>query len=188
MSDPSVPQDESAPGAGGQPEGGELRGADLVREAMAKASADARARSAAAGRSTRRAGRTAARDAARESRAKGDPMAFGSALKDVLAERGWETQAAGASVLSRWPELVGEQVAAHCRPVRLRDGELLVEAESTAWATQLRLLSRTLTEKLRDQLGPDVVRSLVVRGPSGPDWRHGKLRVTGGRGPRDTYG
>jgi predicted nucleic acid-binding Zn ribbon protein len=34
----------------------------------------------------------------------------------------------------------------------------------------------------------DVVRTLVIRGPSGPDWRHGALRVTGGRGPRDTYG
>jgi predicted nucleic acid-binding Zn ribbon protein len=79
-------------------------------------------------------------------------------------------------------------VAAHSRPTRLRDGELIIEAESTAWATQLRLLSRTLTAKLREELGADVVQTLVVRGPSGPDWRHGAFRVTGGRGPRDTYG
>jgi predicted nucleic acid-binding Zn ribbon protein len=170
------------------PAGDAARGADLVREALARAKADARARNAAAERGTRRADRAAARDAERTSRAKGDPVAFGAALKDVLAERGWETQAAGASVLSRWPELVGEQVAAHSRPTRLRDGELVIEADSTAWATQLRLLSRQLTDKLREQLGPGVVRSLVVRGPSGPDWRHGALRVTGGRGPRDTYG
>jgi predicted nucleic acid-binding Zn ribbon protein len=164
------------------------RGADLVREAMAKAKADARARAAADARGTRGASRAAARNAERTARPTGEPVAFGAALKDVLADRGWETQAAGASVLSRWPELVGPQVAAHCQPTRLRDGELVIEAESTAWATQLRLLSRTLLQKLRDQLGPDVVRTLVVRGPSSPDWRHGRLRVTGGRGPRDTYG
>jgi hypothetical protein len=32
-----------------------------------------------------------------------------------------------------------------------------------------------------------VVRRLVVRGPTTPDWGHGRLRVRG-PGPRDTYG
>lgn len=155
---------------------------------MARHREDARLKAAQAGRGARRASRNSAREASRSARAVGEPTAFGSAVADLLAERGWQAQAAGASVLSRWEELVGPQVAAHCRPTRLRDGELVIEAESTAWATQLRLLSRTLTKKLHEQLGPDVVRSLVVRGPSGPDWRHGALRVTGGRGPRDTYG
>ncbi len=164
------------------------KGADLVREALAQARADARARAAQSNRGVRRASRASAKEASRAARSAGEPVAFGSALGELLAERGWQTQAAGASVLSRWNELVGEQVAAHCRPVRLREGELTIEAESTAWATQLRLLSRTLTARLREQLGVDVVRSLVIRGPSSPDWRHGALRVTGGRGPRDTYG
>jgi len=164
------------------------KGADLVREALAKARADARARAAQGQRGVRQASRRSAKEASRAARAAGEPVAFGSALGEVLAERGWQAQAASASVLSRWDSLVGEQVAAHCRPTRLRDGELVIEAESTAWATQLRLLSRTLTAKLGEQLGVDVVRTLVIRGPSGPDWRHGGLRVTGGRGPRDTYG
>ncbi|MCW2549438.1 MAG: hypothetical protein JWN96_3898 [Mycobacterium sp.] len=164
------------------------KGPDLVREAFAKAKEDARARAAQAGRGSRRASRESAREASRASRAVGEPVMLGSAVSDLLAARGWQAQAAGASVLSRWESLVGPQVAAHSRPTRLRDGELVIEAESTAWATQLRLLSRTLTAKLREELGADVVRTLVVRGPSGPDWRHGALRVTGGRGPRDTYG
>jgi predicted nucleic acid-binding Zn ribbon protein len=163
-------------------------GPDLVREALARARADARARSARTDRGTRRSSREAAREASRTARGAGDPVPVGAALSDLLAERGWQAQAAGASVLNRWAELVGEQVAAHSRPIQLRDGELVIEAESTAWATQLRLLSRTLTARLGEQLGVDVVRKLDIRGPSGPDWRHGALRVTGGRGPRDTYG
>lgn len=163
-------------------------GADLVREAMARARTDARARAAKSAGTTRRTTRSAAREASRAGREPGDPVAFGAALADLLAARGWQAQAAGASIASRWESLVGEQVAAHCQPVQLRDGQLVIEAESTAWATQLRLLSRTLTAKLSQQLGSGVVKSLVIRGPSGPDWRHGALRVTGGRGPRDTYG
>jgi predicted nucleic acid-binding Zn ribbon protein len=69
----------------------------------------------------------------------------------------------------------------------LRHGELVLEAESTAWATQLRLLSRSILARISAELGPDVVRKLVVRGPTAPDWRHGRLRVKG-PGPRDTYG
>jgi predicted nucleic acid-binding Zn ribbon protein len=163
-------------------------GADLVREAMARARADARLKAAQTSRGVRRAQQSAARDAARSRRTDGEPVAFGAALSDVLADREWQTQTAAASVFPRWEALVGSQVAAHSQPVRLRDGELVVEAESTAWATQLRLLSRTLVTRLQEQLGADVVRKLVIRGPSSPDWRHGKWRVTGGRGPRDTYG
>ena len=163
-------------------------GADLVREALARARADARAR-AAAGRGPS-GGRAGPRPARRRAQPRLQVSRWPSARRchDLLAERGWQAQAAGASVLSRWEALVGAQVAAHCRPTRLRDGELVIEAETTAWATQLRLLSRTLTAKLQEQLGPDVVRTLVIRGPSSPDWRHGALRVTDGRGPRDTYG
>jgi predicted nucleic acid-binding Zn ribbon protein len=114
-------------------------------------------------------------------------MAFGSAVRELLDERGWQAEASAAQVLANWEGIAGAEVAAACRPVRLRHGELVLEAESTAWATQLRLLSRSILSRIQAELGPDVVRKLVVRGPTAPDWRHGRLRVKG-RGPRDTYG
>ncbi len=69
----------------------------------------------------------------------------------------------------------------------LRDGELTVAAESTAWATQLRLLQRKLLTKIAAGVGTGVVTKLNIQGPAAPSWRHGQLRVRG-RGPRDTYG
>ena len=39
--------------------------------------------------------------------------------------------------------LVGPEIAAHCAPQTLTEGELLIIAESTAWATQLRLMAPT---------------------------------------------
>ena len=73
------------------------------------------------------------------------------------------------------------------RRTALVDGELVLVAESSAWATQLRLLTRTLQSRLAAQVGEGVVTSVVVRGPAQPDWRKGPRRVRG-RGPRDTYG
>lgn len=105
----------------------------------------------------------------------------------MVGERGWEVPVAVGGIAGRWPELVGAQVAEHCLPEGFADGVLTVRADSTAWATQVRLLAPTLVQRLNVELGSGTVRSVTVLGPSGPSWRKGRLRVPG-RGPRDTYG
>lgn len=116
-----------------------------------------------------------------------EPVALGAALTDLLDARGWQGEAAVARVTADWERTVGPDIAAHCRPVSLRDGVLTVEAETTAWATQIRLLSRPLLARIVELAGPGTVQRLTVHGPAGPSWTHGRLRVPG-RGPRDTYG
>lgn len=106
----------------------------------------------------------------------------------MITERGWQTTLAEARVVGDWGSLVGPDIAAHCAPVALRDGELRLAAQSTAWATQLRQLTGPLLAKIADQLGPDVVHRITVTGPVAPSWRHGRRTVHGARGPRDTYG
>ena len=65
---------------------------------------------------------------------------------------------------------------------------LTVEAESTAWATQLRMVQAQLLAKIAAAVGDGVVTSLKIVGPTAPTWRKGKLHIVPGRGPRDTYG
>ena len=117
-----------------------------------------------------------------------DPQRLRDVLSALLAERGWATPVTEARLFADWAGLVGEDIATHCEPVSLRDGELWVAAQSTAWATQLRLMAPNILAVLRVELGPDVVRRLHVTGPVGPTWKHGPRSVHGGRGPRDTYG
>jgi predicted nucleic acid-binding Zn ribbon protein len=116
-----------------------------------------------------------------------DPARLGDAVAELVSERDWTRTLNAAGILPRWAEIVGPEIAAHCRPERLEGGVLSCVAESTAWATQLRLLNRQILSRIAAEVGPDVVATLKVRGPTSPDWRHGPLRVTG-RGPRDTYG
>ncbi|MHB8340429.1 MAG: DUF721 domain-containing protein [Mycobacteriales bacterium] len=115
-------------------------------------------------------------------------MALGAALRGLVDERGWAATTAAASVTARWAELAGAQIADHCRPAGLVDGVLTLEAESTAWATQLRLLARSILARLAAEVGAGVVTRVVVRGPTGGPPRTGRLRVRDSRGPRDTYG
>jgi len=116
-----------------------------------------------------------------------DPAALSAAVADLVSERDWSRPLNAAGLLPRWQQIVGADVASHCRPERLRAGELTIVAESTAWATQLRLMSRQLLTAITRELGAGVVTRVRVTGPTATDWRHGPLRVSG-RGPRDTYG
>lgn len=116
-----------------------------------------------------------------------DPQLFGTLLAKLVKTRGWQKPAAEARVFGEWEKVVGPEVAAHSRPVKLEDGELTVEAESTAWATQLRLLAGKLIVRIAGEVGNGVVKRLHIHGPAAPSWSRGPRRVRG-RGPRDTYG
>jgi predicted nucleic acid-binding Zn ribbon protein len=116
-----------------------------------------------------------------------DPQLLGRLVDSLVTDQDWSQHTRVGSVFGRWATLVGDDVAAHCTPETLTDGELLVVAESTAWATQLRLLAPQILAKLRASVGGDVVTRLRVVGPTAPSWKKGPRSVRG-RGPRDTYG
>jgi predicted nucleic acid-binding Zn ribbon protein len=116
-----------------------------------------------------------------------DPQPFAAVMAWLMKIRGWEKPAAEAKLFGQWPDVVGADLAQHCRPARLEGGELTVEAESTAWATQIRLLTTKLIGRIGREVGSGVVTKLTVHGPVTPSWTKGPKRVRG-RGPRDTYG
>lgn len=117
-----------------------------------------------------------------------DPQVLDSTIGRLIAEQGWGTDVRVHGVFSRWEHLVGPDVARHCRPESFRDGRLTVRTDSTAWATQMRLLAPTALRRLNEELGDGTVTLIDVKGPSGPSWRKGPRSVRDGRGPRDTYG
>lgn len=116
-----------------------------------------------------------------------DPVPAGSALDGLVALGGWGDQLSVHAVTGRWDEIAGPAVADHSHVESFTDGVLTVRCDSTAWATQLRMLVPTLLERLRAEVGGGVVRTVEVKGPDAPSWVRGPRRVKG-RGPRDTYG
>ena len=116
-----------------------------------------------------------------------DPVEAGRVLDDIVGSGGWADSLAVHSVTGRWPEIVGEAVAEHTEVVSFRDGVVVISCDSTAWATQMRILVPALLERLATEIGTGVVTSVEVKGPNAPSWVRGPRRVKG-RGPRDTYG
>ncbi|MEU8623816.1 DciA family protein [Streptomyces sp. NPDC048669] len=181
-----TPREPSA----GQAKPAEPSGVDLARVALRAAKEQARARGAAAQqkKQARRGGglRSGARADGR------DPLPLGAAINRLITERGWEAPAAVGGVMGRWPQIVGDDLANHCVPLRYDEDPaervLTVQCDSTAWATQLRLLAPQLVARLNADLGHGTVRMIKVLGPGGPQRRFGPLRAPGSKGPGDTYG
>ncbi|MDO5499459.1 MAG: DciA family protein [Propionibacteriaceae bacterium] len=117
-----------------------------------------------------------------------DPALVGGIFERLIRDRGWSTPVAVGSVLTRWAELVGPEIALHCRPESFENSVVRVRTSSTAWATQLRLMVPHLLDRFDAELGSGVVTRIEVAGPAAPSWRKGPRTVRGGRGPRDTYG
>ncbi|MGH3967964.1 MAG: DUF721 family protein [Mycobacterium sp.] len=182
--------DELRPDATGPPS--ELTGMDLVRRTLEEARAAARAQGKDAGRG--RAVPPASRRVAGRRRSWSgpgpdvrDPQPLGRLTRDLAKKRGWSAQVAEGTVLGNWPSVVGHQIADHAVPTALNEGVLSVVAESTAWATQLRMIQAQLLAKIAAAVGNGVVTSLKITGPAAPSWRKGPRHISG-KGPRDTYG
>jgi predicted nucleic acid-binding Zn ribbon protein len=169
-----------------------LPGMDLVNRALKEAREAARSQGKDIGRGRsapvrRRVAGTSRRRWSGPGPDSRDPQPLGSATRDLARARGWSGRVAEGSVFGRWSGVVGEQIAAHASPTALNDGVLTVSAESTAWATQLRMVQAQLLAKIAAAVGDGVVTSLKIVGPAAPSWRKGRYHIAG-RGPRDTYG
>lgn len=116
-----------------------------------------------------------------------DPQTVGAAVERLIRDQGWQDQSAVALLMTEWDQIVGVDVAEHVRPVSFEDGQLELRAESTAWATQVRLLLPQVHRAVDARVGEGVVTRIRITGPQAPTWTAGKRRVAG-RGPRDTYG
>ena len=184
-------------GLPGHPTEGDVTEGDTADTAAA--SALARAREAARGRGLRpgskpprkrnanRSGISGGSGRDRGGRDGRDPSLLGDQMDRLMLDRGWNVDVAVGSVMGRWPDIVGAEVATHCTPVTFSEGVLIVRADSTAWATQLRLMSSSILGRLETEVGKDAVTELRVQGPGAPSWTRGPRKSTG-PGPRDTYG
>ena len=97
-----------------------------------------------------------------------DPVPFGKALDRVVRslQGGVPQRATGSvavgGVFGRWPEIVGDAVAGHVQPIRLDGSRLVVDVSDPAWATQVRLLSDRIRERITEVTGT-TVETLEVR-------------------------
>jgi predicted nucleic acid-binding Zn ribbon protein len=154
----------------------------LVFQRFRRVFGDGAARSADARKRTRRVpGSSAPFGAGR------DPQALSSVVDAMTASLGWDSPLAQSELLSSWDDVVGAETAAHSVPTGVADGVLTVRCDSTAWATQLRLMRAQVVTGIASRYPDAGILSVRFEGPNAPSWKRGPRSIPG-RGPRDTYG
>lgn len=118
----------------------------------------------------------------------GDPEKIGNILNELVDSRDWRKGIAEGNLFSDWREIVGADIADHSTPITLFEGKLTIQTSSTAWSTQLRLMSSELLGKIRQSAPGALVDELVIIGPHAPSWKRGLRTIRGAQGPRDTFG
>lgn len=107
-----------------------------------------------------------------------DPRKVSESLDRITKRLGGPSAGTAAAVFSRWADLVGPDIAAHARPVSLRDGVLTLSVDHPAWATQLRYMTADLLTRLEAATTGQEVREIRLRvsgeAASPPPFRRGR--------------
>lgn len=118
---------------------------------------------------------------------KDEPESIRSILETLSVSRDWKRGLAEGNIFTNWRQIVGDEIANRAEPITIFEGQLTIRAESTAWATQLRLLERELLKNIQSKNEGALIESLKIIGPNAPSWKRGLRTIRGSRGPRDTY-
>ena len=91
------------------------------------------------------------------------PVPIRLSLERLMAGLGSPEIKATATIIERWPEIVGPELARGVVAVAVRGSELLVRVEDPAWASQLAWLEARLLERIAALVGPGRITAVRVR-------------------------
>lgn len=85
-------------------------------------------------------------------------------LRSVMKQLGLHIDATLKDLIDHWPEVVGPQIAAHSRPGKLDQKELIVYVSHPMWMQELqRFHFKAIQEKIRARAGAHTVRSIRIQ-------------------------
>jgi len=94
-------------------------------------------------------------------RKRNPPVRVGDAIASYVTRSGLAARLAQAEVIPEWAKLVGPQIAAVTRPERVgADGTLFVRVATSAWMTELQLMTPQIMARLNAGRGEGRVRTL----------------------------
>lgn len=91
------------------------------------------------------------------------PKPLSASLERLLADMEAPPVDAVAAVFSRWSDIVGPDLADHCRPVSVAGEALTIAADDPVWASELQWLEAELLVRLAAVTGSDRFRTVAVR-------------------------
>ena len=73
-------------------------------------------------------------------------------LPQLSRQQGWEEKIDMHTVFTRWHDLLDEETAAHCQPLKIVKNVLWIEVENSAWLQQLQFQTVQLLDVFNQSL------------------------------------
>ena len=91
------------------------------------------------------------------------PQPVSRIIGDALRRFGLHERLEERTVLLRWREIVGEEIAEHSRAVDLQDGVLVLEADHGVWRQEVTMLVPMIIKKFNALCGDGTVTEVTWR-------------------------
>ncbi len=95
-----------------------------------------------------------------------EPTQLGNLIEHVIRSLGLGEKFHGWRIVSRWPEIVGPEIARHARAIRFSDGILTIVVEKDVWRQELEMQLENILEKIRSTSGGSAVKKIVLKSGS----------------------
>ena len=95
-----------------------------------------------------------------------EPTRLGNLIEHVIGSLGLGDKFHGWRVVSRWPDIVGPEIARHARAIRFSDGILTIVVEKDVWRQELEMQLESILEKVRLTSGGRTIKKIVLRSGS----------------------
>lgn len=92
-----------------------------------------------------------------------EPIRLTDALERVLGSLDAPPADLLATVFQRWEEVVGADVARHCRPAAIEDDRLVVLASDSVWASEVQWLASEVLARINEMSAAGRLESVIVR-------------------------
>ncbi len=98
-------------------------------------------------------------------------------IEGVLANLDLRTRFREHLAVVAWPDIAGRVVAAHSQAQAVRDGVLIVSADTPAWANELQMRRQELLKLVERRVGSGVIRDIHFRSGPRRRGRHARGRA-----------
>jgi hypothetical protein len=87
----------------------------------------------------------------------------GDLVEKLLKGFGLDERLQQYRALIIWEEVVGPQIAARTRPIRIREGVLEVNVDQPTWRQQLQLMKPKILAQLNAELGKSTIKDIYLK-------------------------
>ena len=89
-----------------------------------------------------------------------EPVKIGNLILDSINKLGYAERLLKQNAVLRWPEIVGDIIAAESEAQRIDDDTLIVKVNKPAWRQQLSFIKADLLAKINSQIGDGYIRDI----------------------------